>query len=209
MQNVCLALVGNFIGTKHLAAYVMVILLTDLTDEFLKGAIHANTTLCAHAIGANNNLLAGRYVQLSIIFYLFAGIPVAIVWMTYTDKIILWLGWGDEMVASYAVEFAQIYIWSRLFNAVQLAFAQLLDVANKEIFTTFIGLAEEAVNMIALIIAFTHGLDVTLQSVAWLYLANSVIFLSLMLVVAIFMGWLKPFRRGIFGSFALIVSPGQ
>ena len=209
MENVCLALVGIYVGTKELAAYVLVILLTELTDQFLRGCIRANATLCAHAIGANNNALAGRYFQLSILIYMLAGVPVAIFWTRHTESVILWLDWGDDMVASYAAQFAQIYIWSQVVKSVQLAFKQILDVVNKEVFNTFIGFMEEAFNMIGILIACKRGWEVTLPMVAWIYLFNAVAFMILTLLIAIYSGWLIPFRKGIFGFVAVLVSCGQ
>ena len=206
MENVCLALVGIYVGTKELAAYVLVILLTELTDQFLRGCIRANTTLCAHAIGANNNVLAGHYFQLSLVIYLLAGVPAALFWTRHTERIILWLAWGDDMVASYAAQFAKIYIWSQVVKSVQLAFKQILDLVNKEVFNTFMGIVEEAFNMIGLLIACECGWEVTLPMVAWIYLVNAVVFMTLTMLISMCSGWLMPFRKGMFGWYAIFVS---
>lgn len=206
MENVCLALVGNFIGTKQVAAYVIVILLTELTDEFLKGSMHANTTLCAHAIGAANLFLAGQYIQLSILFYIVAGFPVALFWSFATDKVVLALGWGDEVVANHAIQFARIYIWSKMFDAIEMAFSQLLEVTDQEVFTTIIGLLHQAANMVLLIVIFASGAEVKLEHVALIYLLTSYFFLVVMLLIANHKGWIKPFTKGIFRNFAVTVS---
>lgn len=206
MDSVCVALIGNYIGTKQLAAYVLVNLLTALSDEFLKGTMHANTTLCAHAIGAANNTLAGSYVQLSIMFYFVLGVPVAIFWMFFTGDLILWLSWGDEHVAQYADEFVRIYIWSKFASAVHMAFDQLLDVANREIFTTVVGLLESAATVFILVALFVGNTDATLRHVALVHVVTSAVFLAIMLGISYIAGWLKPFRQGIFGSLAITVS---
>lgn len=209
MENVCLALVGIYIGTKELAAYVLVILLTELTDQFLRGCIRANTTLCAHAIGANNNVLAGRYFQLSILIYLLAAVPVALFWTRYTERVILWLDWGDDTVASYAGQFAQVYVWSQVVKSMQLALKYMLDWENKEIFNTLIEFLEEAFTVIAILIACVRGWKVTLPMVGWIYLLNTVIFAMFTLLVSIYAGWLSPFRKGMLDFVAVFVSRGQ
>jgi Na+-driven multidrug efflux pump len=135
------------------------------------------------------------------------GAPFAIFWFFYTDNVISWLSWGDEAVAQHAIEFARIYIFSRAGAAVQLAFNQLLDVAGQEIFTTVIGLAEQAVNVgILLFLCLSDEYEVTLVHVAWIYVVSTSLFLGIMLVISHCSGWLKPFKEGLFGSLAFLVS---
>lgn len=207
MENALMALVGQYLGIKEMTAYVLVMMLVELTDEFLLGNMQACTTLCAHAIGASNNFLAGQYVQLSIFFYLLGGIPLAILWSFFIGDFIMILGWGGEAVAQHAEEFAQIYVWSHVLGAVHMAFGQLLDVTNKEVFTTLVGLAELATNLVVLVIAFTQGYGFTLKDVAYVYVASSTVYLWFTVVVACSTGWLKPFNGGIFFSVAICVSP--
>ena len=206
MENVCLALVGIYVGTKELAAYVVVILLTEVTDQFLKGCIRANTTLCAHAVGASNNALAGRYVQLSITIYMVTGIPVSMFWMWCTESVVLWLDWGDDMVAGYSAEFARVYIWSQVAKALQLCFQQILVIVNQEMLSAFITFMGEAFNTAGLIIAIKCGWVVTLPIVAWIYLINSIFFALLTMLIATTSGWLKPFMSGLFDCCAVCVS---
>jgi O-antigen/teichoic acid export membrane protein len=206
MENACLVMVGNFIGSKELAAYVLTILLTDLSGQFLRGVIHANTTLCAQAIGANNYHLAGQYIQLSITLYLAFSIPIAFFWSAYMKSLILQLDWGDDTVANYAHDFVNIYIWSQVADSMHLAMKLILDVVGKEVFSAIIGLIEEALNTLFIATACLRGWKVSLQMVAWIYLVNACTFTFLTLAITASMGWLQPFREGILQWFAIFVS---
>ena len=76
LANICLALVGHHIGTKPVTAYAIVHILVSLTGALTKGPITALTSVCSHAVGAGNDYLAGQYLQLSILLYLFLSIPI-------------------------------------------------------------------------------------------------------------------------------------
>jgi len=203
MSSICLALIGQFLGSKQLIAYVLVTSLVEMTDSFLYGCMDANTTLCAHAIGANNNFLAGQYVQLSILFYLIPGVPILLYWVFYVDEVILWLGWGDETVAQHASDFALVYVWSHLISPINVSIDQLLEITGKEVVTTIIGLTHGATTTLILFVMFLTTKDVTLQFVGLIYLATDILFALIHWYVAFSQGWLKPFHKGLFSEFSM------
>lgn len=79
-SNTCLILVSQYIGVKPVAAYALVQVLVGLCDGVIQAPIYACTTLCSQAVGAGNHTLAGNYIQLSLIIYLAANVPVVIFW---------------------------------------------------------------------------------------------------------------------------------
>ena len=207
MESVTLALVGHFIGTKQVAAYAIVEVLVSLTDEFLDGPFHALTTLCAHAVGADNCFLAGQYVQISVILYILTSIPITVGWFLYTDWVILYLGWGNEEVAEHARGFVQIAIWSSYTSALHHCIAQLLEVVGHEMVTTLIGLVEGGVALgLIVLVIWMPEYTLTLEIVAAIEVVTSFVFLVITMIVAGCMGWLRPFRGGLFLSNSLCVS---
>jgi Na+-driven multidrug efflux pump len=196
LSNVSLALISWYVGTKQVAAYAVVEILVALSEEFLKGPIYANTTMIAHAIGANNNFLAGQYVQLSLSLYLIVGAPFLVFWYCFTYEIILYLAWGDDSVAEQAQDFVKIYIWSYVTDSIHQAIGPLLDVTGHDVFTTTIDLLKSMTNVIILVYWIKSNIEFNLDSVAWMYLGTSSGYLLLSSTMAIANGWLKPFIKG-------------
>ena len=219
-ESITLALVGHFVGTKQMAAIAIVQILVGLTDGILDGPHESLTTLCAHAVGADNTFLAGKYAQLSMVLHFVLGVPVNVLWAMYIDDVILYLDWGDESVAHYALVYTRIAVWGGFIEGAHHTIGELLEVTDHEIFTTAIGLLEGAVNigMLVLLIwlpslqadwlpydwKFHDAL--TLEMVAIVGVATSFVFFVLAFSIASYRGWLKPFAGGLFGSFALFVS---
>ena len=196
LSNICLALISWYVGTKQVVAYAVVGILVSLSEEFLKGPIYANTTMIAQAIGANNNFLAGQYVQLSLSLYLIMGAPFLAFWHFFTYEIILYLAWGDETVAGHGQAFVDIYIWSYVSESIHQAIGQLLDVTGHEMFTTTMELLKSATNVITLVYWIESNTKFTLNTVAWMYLSTSLTYLFLSTAIAVSKGWLKPFMKG-------------
>lgn len=107
----CMAFIGNYIGTHAVAAYCLVSILVGLTDGILQGPIYACTTLCAHAVGAGNPVLAGNYIQLAVFFYLLVNVPVMYFWFNYMRAVVLFLEWGEEETAQMAEDYIRVYIF--------------------------------------------------------------------------------------------------
>ena len=64
---VAVGLVGNFVGTDAVVAFSVTSALLSITDSFIKGLPDAENTICSHAIGKNDNFLAG---QVSAVLFL-------------------------------------------------------------------------------------------------------------------------------------------
>ena len=201
LANVCLVLVSQHIGTKAVAAYALVTILVELTDGMIQGPIYACTTLCAHAVGAGNNFLAGQYIQLAIIFYLLFNIPVVYFWWFYMYDVILILEWGDDITAQMSQEFIRVYIWSFILGGIESSVWELLDVTGHAVEGTIMSIVWGITNVVFVGLLVTTQ-EATLQQVGLVYLGTAVFFIGLTLSIAKCRGWLKPFTKGLFRSMA-------
>jgi len=206
-SNGCLILVSRFVGTKAAAAYAIVQVLVGLSDGVLRGPVSACTSLCAHAVGAGNSDLAGEYIQLAITFYMLFNIPVIIGWYIYMYDVVLYLEWGDIDTAKLASAFVRVYIFSYLFSAVSTSLWQLLEITNHAVVGTIFDIIWGFFNvlLIGATIGIKGGDSLTLVDVAWIYNGTSLFFIFFTYALADCRGWLKPFKRGLYQTFALRV----
>mmetsp|Transcript_920 Transcript_920/g.1132 ORF Transcript_920/g.1132 Transcript_920/m.1132 type:complete len:717 (+) Transcript_920:41-2191(+) len=200
---VCLIIISKNIGTKPVAAYVLVGILVGLTDDILYGPINACTTLCAHAVGAGNNHLAGQYVQGACLIYLILNIPAIVFWTNYMYHFVLYLEWGDEIIATLAQVFVRHYIFSVIVGGISTALWEILEVANHAISGTVIDILEEITNVVLISFLVLSHNNPTLTHVAWIYNFSSLLWLIVGFILAYSRGWLKPFNKGLFRSFIL------
>ena len=203
ISNVALALIGRKIGTKEMGAYALVQVLVGLTDDFLQGPLYATTALAAQSVGAGNTFLAGQYIQIAIVIYLLLNIPGVWFWWNYMYDIILYLEWGDEETATLAQDFIYIYIWSYIFGALSSGVWQLLEVADHAQTGAIISFLWSLVNVAVVWVVVTRKQPATLADIGWAYVATSIFFIGFTFVLAEARGWLKPFRKGLYGSFGL------
>jgi len=194
--NVCLILVSQCIGTKHVAAYALVHILVELTDGVLCGPIYSCNTLCAHAIGAGNPFLAGQYIQLAIILYIGLNVPVVILWWNYMYDVIQWLQWGDEVTAQLAQTFIQSFIWSRIIVGIMKTIWQILEITDHAAEVSLVIFLHGAFNM-GFIAVFAITSQMTLFQVGLIFTATALLFLGVTLIWAQQQGWLVPFNQGI------------
>jgi multidrug resistance protein, MATE family len=200
--NICLILISRRIGTKPVAAYALVQVLAGLTDGILQGPIYACTTLCSQAVGAGNNVLAGSFIQLSMIFYVLLNLPVVLFWWYYMYEIILHLEWGDDTTALLAQDFIRVYIWSYVLGGLSNALWQLLEITNHQVMGTMISMAWGATNVIVIAI-LTAIPSVSLVHVAYAYNVTALLFIGITLYLAQRYDWLKPFNQGLFGTVSI------
>jgi len=197
-SNLCLIFVSHHIGTKAVAAYALVEMLVGLSDGVLYGPIYACTTLCAHAVGAGNNELAGTYIQLAIVFYLLMNIPQALFWCNYMYDAIMFLEWGDQETAQLAQDFIRVYIGSYILGGISSAVWQLLEVADHAVAGTIISILWSATNAL-LVGALLMSSEATLVDVGWIYNLTALLFVGITVIIGHVKGWFKPFLRGLVG----------
>jgi len=111
------AIIGRLLGTKELAAYVIVDLLISFTSEVLGGIHESLVSLLSHSIGSGNRTLTGQYVQLSIELYVLFFIPFLFLWYFFIEDTLMLLGFDAE-VAAIGKAFAVPYLFAALLNGV-------------------------------------------------------------------------------------------
>jgi Na+-driven multidrug efflux pump len=202
--NLCLILISQKIGTKPVAAYALVQVLAGLTDGVLQGPIYACTATCSQAVGAGNTILAGKFIQLSLLMYGICYVPVIYFWYQYMYEIILWLEWGDEITALLAQDFIRVYVWAYLLGGISLSLWQLLEITNHAIFGTMImifwGLSNVFAIAVLTTVIYPNGNGATLVHVAYIYNGTSLIFIIGTIMIAHCKGWLAPFLPGLIGQ---------
>jgi MATE family multidrug resistance protein len=202
LETVRVALVANYIGTDAVSAYTIVLLVLGLTHEFMGGFTYTCASLCSHAVGAENDLLAGQYVQISSILYSLCMVPNAIVWFFFTSDVVRLFGF-NETTAEMAQVFARYYVVKEWFQGVDEAYGALLCIIEHERFVALMAILNEIVaTSIILWLVLTR--PTTLADVGLAELCSQALFFSISLVLTIALGWMKKFTRGIFRTFALL-----
>lgn len=200
-SNACLILISQNIGVKSVAAYALVQVLAGLTDGILQGPIYACTTVCSQAIGAGNNVLAGNYIQLSLIMYGLLYVPVIWFWWYYMYEVILYLQWGDDVTAGLAQDFIRVNIFSYILGGISTSVWQLLEITNHAVAGTVVSIVWGMTNAIAVGILCVMP-NPSLVAVAHIYNGTALFYIGLTLAMAQYNGWLKPFWSGLIGTFA-------
>ena len=195
------AVIGNFLGTKEVSAYVVVGMFLSLTNEFVGGFWNAITTLCSQAVGANQNKLCGQYVQMAMLLYISFSIPCMFLWWTKIEDVVLWFGF-DEETAEIGRDYARISIFSHLMMGVSETLHGLLDVIGLENYSTVMGVSEDVLDFV-LVLQLAMFSSPQLYHIGMLHLGVGVLFLILNVSVIICKGWFKPYLPGLIGSFSL------
>jgi len=209
MSNICLGLIGHYVGTKAVAAYVLVQILLGLTDGVLHGPISACTSVCSHAVGASNPNLAGQYIQIAMGIYLLSSIPVISFWCLFMEGIIIYIEWGDEETAALAQEFTRAYIWTYVLGGVSTSLWQLLEVTGHVVESTVVSIIWGVVNVIVICFMIFGRLPnkaTTLFEVGVAYVITSALLVGFTYIYADCKGWIKPFKSGLFGTNALFTN---
>lgn len=197
------ALVANFVGTDAAAAYVVADLFISMTHEFIAGIGDAQGTLCPHALGAGNNVLAAQYVQISIVVFLVVSAPILAAWWFFIDDALLWFGLSHH-VAQIGLAWTHVAVAHYLVSGVSESVVGLLEISDHEVWVAIVDLIFGTLDMVATLLTVTTW-KVTLTTVAWIHLGMEVLFFLFVVVAASRKGWYRQFYQGLIGSFAFKV----
>lgn len=205
-SNCVLILVAQFIGTREVAAYALVHILVELSNGILMGPVYACITLCSHALGADNYLLSGQYLQLAISLYIGLNIPVLYFWWHYTYEAILWLHWGDEATALLAGSFVQSFIWAIVLNGITQSIAIIWSITEHAFARSILEVTRDGGNVVILVVLFLNLPEdqISLQLIGIVYSVISLLFLALIVGISHFKGWIQPFEQGLFQRLAIV-----
>jgi hypothetical protein len=198
------AIIGMYLGTRELSAYLVVGILLSLTASFTDGLQDSLVTLSAAAIDAGNKKLAGQYLQLSIVFsILFSGVSIAF-WMTFASDILEWFGF-DQETTSMGQDFATLLVLRDLIRGVALNVHSFLYVIGLDVYSSLVTTLEEVATTVAVVLAILVW-GSTLETVGIIYIISAYSILILNLVIIKGEGWFHEFRHGLVRPSALLVS---
>ena len=204
VDNVVLAIVSRYLGTDAVAAYAVVDVIVEVTNEFTMGIIDAESTLCSQAYGAGNNFLAGQYVQICSILYLLVQVPIVFVWSFFMYDIMIWLGF-DHMTALMGQDFARVKVFADIMDGLAEAYHNLLEVVEREMWSASVDVAQVLVELgVKSVGIIVFGARLT--HIALIDIMVATVFIVFTVSYTVYMGWMSPFLKGMFQSFALIVS---
>lgn len=228
MVNV--AVIGHFIGVREANVYVMVGTLMGFTGTIYYGfsagllkrcavlyfcdlsSFHlthvsyfssgiAVGTLAPQADGAGNNVMVGRYLQLSIILYTLFSIPSNLVWAFWTKDAMLWFGY-DPTTADLAQQYVYPYLCTFLIDGAEACIFEFLDVMGHEKYATGLSLFDSASSTLIYIVMATLGVkDIVLLSIVQALRGSLLYFGNICFVV--YRGWLNAYWEGLITTFAL------
>lgn len=201
MDVLSVAIIGKLVGTQEVTAYVIVDMLIALTNELVGGFWNALTTLCSQAEGTKQNKLCGQYVQMALLLYLIFSVPFMFLWFFKTEDALLWLGF-EEGTAEIGRDFARVYIFAVLVEGISETLHGLLDVIELENYSTVMGIAEDVLAFVLVLLAVVFG-SPELYQIGLIHLFIGLFFLVLNVLVISWRGWFKPYLPGMLYSFSL------
>jgi hypothetical protein len=204
LEAVNVALIGRFIGTKALAAYVTVDMIVGLSSTSLSGFQECLTTLCSQAIGAGNKRLAGQYAQLAVVLFVLFFSPFVVLWMYYMADALRWFGFDEETV-TIGADFARIYVFEELLTKVADALHALLDTIDQENYSSLVAVAKFTCQSLGVLVV-ALGDNPTLDKVGLAFIFISAVAMFLNMLFIMWKGWFDPYLGGMVGSFAFTVS---
>lgn len=204
-EAIRVALIGKFIGTRALSAYVIVTMVVGMSNVFLKGFQDACITLCSHAVGVGNKRLAGQYIQIGTTLFTICFIPIFVCWVYATGPIFTWLGF-DAATRKMGEEFALLYMFSSFLHGIDHSMHSLLDVIDKEVYSTVFVSSQEIVATLATLAVVLQPNVTNLQLLGLAYIGQKALALILNSAIIVWNGWFDKYLDGLVGNFALLVS---
>lgn len=202
---VYVGLVANFLGTESLSALTLVESLFELSGQFLGGILATEATLCSHAVGAGNQKLAGKYVQVSSIIFTVLWIPNSILWMYFIFDIVLLFGF-PESTAKIAEDFAMVCLFNDWIIGLSEAYCSLLEVIGFEKFVATMCIFQQLVQLAGTLLLLYFRKEATLTEVALIKACNDVLFLLLFIAISVCCtrGRLNRYINGMCGTLAIL-----
>ncbi len=204
-EAISVAVVANYLGTSELTAFVVARLMIGLTDTFMAGPSDALNTVCAHAIGAGNDTLAGQYVQIAAALYLIMGVPLLGVWYVWIADVARLMGLSDQVVGVIG-EYTRVVVWVYLMSGLFEGYNSLLDITGYASVGAIVDVVYGFVGTSVLWLACVYWDDMNLYWVAMIELIVSVLFFIGFTIIVACGGWLNRFAKGMLQTCAIRVS---
>ncbi len=164
-------------------------------------------TLAPQAAGAGNKALAGRYLQLSIIFYTLSTLPSIAVWGFWTEEVVHWFGF-DEETSAYAQLFVYPYLASYFIGGIDECLFEFLDAMGHEKYATIIEFVYAGSSTLIILLMVTLGIK-DLLFIAIMQSCWSVLLSIANVAFVAYRGWLDEYWEGLVANNSLKVSTGR
>jgi Na+-driven multidrug efflux pump len=149
----------------------------------------------------------GRYLQLSMIFYIVGSLPGIIIWPFLTDDTVLWFGF-DEETARIAQGYAYPFLAIGIFNGINDCVHNFLDIMDYEKYSTVCQLLHFGCQtLVVIIMAAAGSKDLVMIGIAQAFIACITMISNLAFVL--YKGWMDPYWEGFFLTLSLRVSLGE
>jgi MatE len=203
-EIVKVSLIGNFVGTNAVTAYVTIDLFVGVTSGFFKGIPEALGLLGPQSVGNKNYKLTGQYLQLCLVSYLVCSIPILVVWVFIVDELLVWLGFNDETI-HLGRHFTKVFVVRELFNGIDFTIHSLLDVIDLEVYSMIIAIVKQlvATGSIAITVIWIRP---ELMAAGYVDAAVSIIFLFINIGIVYRKRWFRKYYGGLVRSNAFRVS---
>ncbi len=201
-ETLTIVIISRYCHIHALSAYVVSNLLIELSVTFVGGIPDAITTLCSHAIGADNYKMAGSYAQISTVLYAIMSVPLlAAAWMYMESGLQLFD--LDDVAVEIGTKYTKVIIFHFLIEGLYGALFVLLDINGYEEYTTLYGIFYGGVELVLVwvLLATVEGFDLFWVGVT--HLCIGIFLNSMFLGSAIWLGWFDPFWEGLVKTFAL------
>jgi O-antigen/teichoic acid export membrane protein len=176
-----------------------VLYLTDLYSKMI-----AIGTLGPHASGAGNDLLVGRYLQLSMILYFILSVPPVLVWCIWTDEAVLWFGF-DEETAALSQNYAYPYLFIMFLLCVDSPVYEFLGSMGHEKYSTVVSILSNATQTLSIVVAVSLGAkDLVYIGIVQAFMALVITISNMAFVIN--RGWLDAYWEGFAKTLSLRVS---
>jgi len=205
-EMIQVAVVGHQLGSSNLSIYIIIDLFIKLTTDSVGNIIMSGNTMIAQI--AESDLekgphKIGKYLQLSIIFYVIGFLPLLIFWSFFTKDVLLFLGY-DVSISELGQQFAIPFTFSILIEGVAAGFQYMLDVVGFEVQSTILTFFGElgTTSTVVVVMCWHRAFpDMNLVDLGYLYLFVDLLYFATILFTIFSYGWLEEYYEGLFSFF--------
>ena len=201
------AFISQYLGSESMISYLLVGLFVRLTIEEVSGAavdaLSSFLQACLFAGEEDASFVAGQYTQLAVLLQLLLGTPLVVLWFLCMEPLVFWLVDSSSM-ASIAQDYARVVVFNFLIQAVAQTCTVVYPICGHQQFESVIDFSASAVQVVVVACVVALVNDVTLTAVGYIQVIIGVATAIVKVMFPAMRGWMKPFRKGMVGSFALV-----
>jgi len=195
-------LISRYTDVNQLSAYVVTALLIGTSETIIKGLIETLETVCPHAIGVENNKLAGQYVQIVLILYSICSVPIFGMWWFVMEGALEWFELSESAI-NIGVEYSKLLIFNYYLDGIFKAFVAIPDVTDREKETKIYQVCHDALEFALIWILLARFEWFDLFWVGVVQLCSTFVGFSAFVIATVKLGWFDPYWEGLTKNLAL------